>query len=157
MEIFKPKNLNEKKNIRPQLTTILLLLIIGIQIIELANKSFANYQLKKDPSIQIGEAAEDFCLYTVKSLIAGNFSSLMFDEVTYKGLKGDPNFFNFKDDETVKLVKVVGDQCRVVTVSSFRMKGLLITLNKSLKNPLYYKAIQINEEDESYATSVADN
>jgi hypothetical protein len=37
------------------------------------------------------------------------------------------------------------------------MKGFLITLNKSLKNPLYYKAIQINEEDEAFATNIADN
>jgi hypothetical protein len=157
MEIFKPNTINEKKHFKPKLVTILLSSILVLQVLELSNKSYANYQLKKDPSIQLGEAAEDFCLYTTKSLISGKFSSLMFDEVTYKGLKADPNYFDFKDDETVKLVKVVGDQCRVITVSSLRMKGFLITLNKSLKNPLYYKAIQINEEDEAFATNIADN
>ena len=157
MEIFKPNTLSEKKSFRPKRTAVLLGLIICLQIYQMINQSYANYQLKKDPTLQVGEAAEDFCLYTTKALISGNFSSRMFDEVTYKGLKAEPNYFDFKDDETVKLVKVVGDQCRVVTISNDRMKGLLITLNKSHKNPLYYKAIQINEEDEVFTSNVADN
>lgn len=145
MEIFKPV---DNKNIKPEFKSILLIIVICLQLYMISTQAYSHYQLKKDQTLQIGEAAEDFCLYTTKSLINGNFSSLMFDEVTYKGLKAEANYFNFKDDETIKLVKVIGDQCRVLTASNGRMKGLIITLNKSLKNPLYYKAIQINEEDD---------
>jgi len=155
MQIFKPNERNERRLLKFNWTVALLGLIAFLQIYQLSNQAYANYQLKKDQTLQVGEAAEDFCFYTTRSLIAGNFSSRMFDEVTYKGLKADSNYFDFKDDETVKLVKVVGDQCRVITTSNGRMKGLLITLNKSVKNPLYYKAIQINEEDD--LTAMVDN
>lgn len=129
-----------------------------LQVYQISNATYANYQLKKDPTLRVGELAEDFCYFTTKSLIDGSFSNKMFDEVTYKGLKADSNYFDFKDDEVVKLVKVSGDQCRVLTASNGRIKGLIITLNKSIKNPLYYKAIQINEEDEvSVTPEVSEN
>ena len=145
MEIFKPRN---SKRIKFEPTTALVLGILILQVYQISNTTYANYQLKKDPTLRVGELAEDFCYFTTKSLIDGSFSKKMFDEVTYKGLKADSNYFDFKDDEVVKLVKVSGDQCRVLTESNGRIKGLIITLNKSIKNPLYYKAIQINEEDE---------
>ncbi len=144
MNIFKPK---EKKSLMPSKSVILISCVLFLQIYQITNLTYANYQLKKDSVLRLGEAAEDFCYYTTKSLIEGNFSWRMFDEVTYKGLKSDPNYFEFQEDEKVKLVKVSGDQCRVLTISNGRLKGLLITLNESIKNPLYYKAIQINEED----------
>ena len=146
MEIFKPKG---STRIKIEKNFILICGIMFLQIYQITNLTYSNYQLKKDPALQIGEVAEDFCFYTTKALINGNFSWKMFDEITYKGLKADPSYFDFKEDEVVKLVKVAGDQCRVLTMSNGRIKGLLITLNKSLKNPFYYKAIQINEEDES--------
>ena len=150
MEIFKTKN---KASLRPDLNLIVICVILFLQIYQVSKQTYSNYQLKKDPTLRIGEAAEDFCFYTTKSLINGNFSPKMFDEITYKGLKADPSYFEFKEDEIVKLVKVMGDQCRVLTMSEGRIKGLLITLNKSINNPLYYKAIQINEEDESKEVS----
>jgi hypothetical protein len=150
MEIFKP---TEKAWIKPNKSIIFFGVILLLQIYQITNQTYSNYQLKKDPTLRAGEAAEDFCYYTVSSLISGNFSWRMFDEVTYKGLKAEPNYFDFKEDEKVKLVKVNGDQCRVLTESEGRLKGLLITLNKSLNNPLYYKAIQVNEEDEPNETA----
>ena len=152
MELFKAKN---KAWIRPDLNLVVIWVILFLQIYQISKQSYANYQLKKDPTMRIGEAAEDFCLYTTRSLINGSFSAKMFDEITYKGLKADPNYFDFKEDEIVKLVKVMGDQCRVLSISEGRIKGLLITLNKSINNPLYYKAIQINEEDEAKESNEA--
>lgn len=143
----------EKKNLKkPTWNLIFLISILFLQIYQITNRTYFNYQLKKDPVIQLGDSAEDFCFYTTRSIIDGTFSWRMFDEVTFKGLKSDPNFFNFKEDEIVKLVKVNGDQCRVLTTSNGRLKGLLITLNKSINNPLFYKAIQISEEDETSQT-----
>ena len=144
MEIFKPK---EKKHLKINKLIILIVGILFLQIYQITNIHYANYQLKKDPTLRTGEIIEDFCYYTVKSIIDGNYSWKMFDEVTYKALKADPNFFEFSDNETIKLVKVNLDQCRVLTESEGRVKGLLLTLNKSMDNPLYYKTIQINEED----------
>jgi hypothetical protein len=151
MEIFKPKT--EKRLRMPERNFILLCGILFFQIYQITNATYANYQLKKDPTLRIGEAAEDFCFYTARALIDGNYTWKMFDEVTYKGLKADSNYFNFMEDEVIKMVKVSGDQCRVLTMSNGRIKGLLITLNQSLKNPLYYKAIQINEEDDAKVAS----
>lgn len=144
MEIFKPR---EKTSFKFNKVIPLIVGILFLQIYQISNQSYTNYQLKKDPSLRVGEAAEDFCFYTTRSLIDGSFSWRMFDEVTYKGLKADPNYFDFNEDETVKLVKVSGDQCRVLTISDGRLKGLIITLNESVKNPLFYKAIQISEEE----------
>jgi hypothetical protein len=146
MEIFKPK---DSRMIKIEPLFVLVCVVIILQVYQISNSVYANYQLKKDPTLRIGEVVEDFCYYTTKSLIDGSFTRKMFDEVTYKGLKADSNYFEFKEDEVVKLVKVSGDQCRVLTASNGRIKGLIITLNKSVKNPLYYKAIQINEEDET--------
>ena len=145
MEIFKPK---DTRRVKLEPLFVLICVVLLLQIYQITNTAFANYQLKKDPTLRVGEVAEDFCYYTTKSLIDGSFTRKMFDEVTYKGLKADSNYFEFKEDEVVKLVKVVGDQCRVLTSSNGRIKGLIITLNKSVKNPLYYRAIQVNEEDE---------
>ena len=145
MEIFENKKSQNKINLEK--STVLLSIILLIQIYQVSNMTFLNLQLRKDPVMRLGEASEDFCFYTVKSLIEGNFSWMMFDEVTFKGLKAEPNYFDFKNDEKVKMVKVKGDQCRVLTEADGRLKGLLLTLNESTSNPLYYKAIQITEED----------
>lgn len=144
MEIFKKED-NKKFQIKK--STLVLSCVLILQIYQISRNQLTSYQLRKDPIIRIGEAQEDFCFYTVKSLIDGSFSWMMFDEITYKGLKAEPNYFEFKNDEKIKTVKIKGDQCRVLTEADGRLKGLLITLNESINNPLYYKAIQINEDE----------
>jgi hypothetical protein len=146
VEIFKPKT-KDKKPFSKMAFGIVVIIIL--QVYQIANCHLINFRIKNDHTLQIGESPEDFCAYVIKSIIEGETTSRMFDEETYKILKADPEYFGFKNEEKVKLVKVKEDQCRVVTESpTGDRRGFFIILNKSLDNPFYYKALRIDENEE---------
>ena len=157
MKIFQEDNklTLDRKLIIGNLVLSIFILITVLFLV--GSRSIMNYQLKKDETVVSGESISDFCKFTFKNIINEKFSSLSLDKVVFNYLINDPDAFEFKEDEEVKDVRTGTDQCRVITSNSEGVRGFLLTLDSNIQNPLYYRVIGINEEEEDPTTQAKGN
>lgn len=146
MKIFsegKELNRNEK----------LLIAILVVNIIMcIFNLSFlnsirmVNYQLKSDETLVAGSSLQVFCQSTFKNILEKKFSINALDDLVYKTLLNDPDYFEFSENERIEEVVAKKDQCRVVTNGEDGVRAFLITTESSFENPLFNRVTNINEE-----------